>query len=169
MSTAGQMHMRRAQPAESRALRAWIVERHYTETAPPGFAFVLEALLDNERVGALMFGRPAARELDADLWLELTRMVFVDETPAHVESRGLALARRYIRRWQPNVVGLIAYSDPSVGHDGVVYRADGWAPFGRTRNSRSGWSTRPGRKPPAGERPSRKQRWVRAGEGGRRW
>lgn len=50
--------------------------------------------------------------------------------------------------------------DPSIGHDGTVYRADGWASFGRTRNVSQGWSNRPGRRAEDGP-PSRKTRWVR--------
>ena len=110
-------------------------------------------------VGAMLVGRPNSRELDPERWLELTRMHFVDDTPAMVESRGLALMRRHVRTWLPKIRMLIAYSDPSAGHEGTVYEADGWACYGRTRNSASGWQTRPGRRYEGP--PSRKFRWLR--------
>lgn len=159
-----QLALRRAQPSESRELREWIKARHYTKTAPPGYVLALEFLEQNghgqRRVGAMLLGRPTSRELPADRWFELTRMFFVDEAPPNTESRALALMRRHVRTWHPAIRGLLAYSDPSVGHGGTVYQADGWACFGRTRNSRHGWRTRPGRNAPEGA-PSRKVRWVR--------
>lgn len=151
--------MRRAQPSESRELRAWIAAHHYSGSAPPGYRFALEFLCERARVGAMLLGRPASRELDEQAWLELTRMYFVDDTERFVESRALAMMRRFVRTWVPQTKGLLAYSDPSVGHEGVVYSADGWAQFGRTRNG-SGWANRPGRKAAPGP-PSRKLRWVR--------
>lgn len=153
------MILRRAQPSESREVQAWIGARHYTGTAPPGYRVALEFVEKRERVGAMLLGRPTSRELDPQEWLELTRMFFLDEAPRNTESRGLAMMRRWVRVWMPQVRGLLAYSDPAVGHEGTVYRADGWAAFGRTRNSKIGWRNRPGRR--LTERPSRKLRFVR--------
>jgi len=144
------MNLRRAQPTESREVRAWIMARHYSRTAPPGYAVALEFIEGRERVGAMLLGRPTSRELDPRQWLELTRMFFVDAAPANTESRGLALMRKWVRTWLPGIRALLAYSDPSVGHRGTVYIADGWACFGRTRNSGHGWANRPGRRVPDG-------------------
>lgn len=152
--------MRRAQPSESRELREWIIARHYTRAAPPGYRFALEFVDGRRRVGGMLLGRPSSRELDEDVWLELTRMFFVEDTPKNTESRALGMMRRFVRVWVPGVRGLLAYSDPSVGHVGTVYAADGWACFGRTRNGTQGWRNRPGRRAAAGP-PPRKLRWVR--------
>lgn len=156
-----QLHLRRCQPAESRELRDWIAERHYTESAPPGYRFALEFLLGGDRIGGMLLGRPTARSLDDQLWLELNRMYFIDDTPHCVESRALAMMRKWVRTWAPRTLGLLAYSDPEQGHEGGVYLADGWAPFGRTSNGSHGFANRPGRMAPKGKRPSRKRRWVR--------
>ncbi len=152
------MILRRAQPSESREVRDWIEARHYTHSAPPGYVVALEFIEGRERIGAMLLGRPAARSLDPDEWLELTRMFFLDGTERFVESRALSMMRRFVRVWLPRTRGLLAYSDPSVGHDGTVYRADNWAQWGRTRNGWVGWATRPGRRAVA---PSRKLRWIR--------
>lgn len=156
-----QLQLRRLQPSESRELRTWITERHYLRSAPPGYRAALEFLLAGDRVGAMLLGRPAARSLDEKLWLELTRVYFTDAAPSNTESQGLAMMRRWVRVWMPEVRGLLSYSDPEVGHAGTIYLADGWAPFGRTSNGNSGWENRPGRKPAPTGRPSRKTRWVR--------
>jgi hypothetical protein len=154
------LHLRRLQPSESRELHAWISERHYLESCPPGHRYALEITLGGERIGGMLLGRPDARSIDERLWLQLTRMVFIDATPANVESQSLAMMRRFVRVWVPEVRCLLSYSDPEVGHAGIVYLADGWAPFGETRNSTKGWRSRPGRKGGEGA-PSRKTRWVR--------
>jgi len=156
------MLLRRCQPCESRELRAWIAQRHYTRSAPPGYVVALEFLdLHGQRIGGMLLGRPTSREIDADLWLELTRMYFVDEAPANTESQSLAAMRKWIRKWLPQIKGLLAYSDPTVGHTGGIYRADNWAPFGRTSGGSQSWSNRPNRHAPAGPT-SRKLRWIRS-------
>lgn len=155
------MILRRLQPSESRELRQWIIDRHYLKSAPPGYRVALEYLLDGARIGGCLVGRPSSRELDPVLWLEVTRFYFVDETPPFVESQGLAKMRRYVRIWMRQVRCLIAYSDPGQGHEGTIYLADGWAPFGRTsaRHDQAGWQNRKGRR--GEENYSRKVRWVR--------
>lgn len=155
------MILRRLQPSESRELRQWIIERHYLKSAPPGYRVALEFIEGGQRVGGMLLGRPAARMLDQSLWLELTRMYFVDEAPKNTESRALAKMRKWVRVWMPGVKGLLAYSDPGVGHAGTVYLADGWAPFGQTsaRHNQAGWNSREGRR--GEECYSRKVRWVR--------
>jgi hypothetical protein len=152
--------IRRAQPSESRALSAWIKERHYLRSTPPGYVVALEVVNGKDRIGAMLLGRPASKALAQDgRVLELTRMYLIDEAPANSESRALALMRRFVRTWLPSVRLLIAYSDPSVGHNGTIYEADGWGPFGSTsKKSGYGWKNRPNR---SNDPVTPKQRWVR--------
>jgi hypothetical protein len=145
-SIVGQFQMRRAQPSESREIAAWIKAHHYTKRTPPGYVVALEFLDGRKRIGAMLLGRPGPRKLDADRVLELTRMYFVDEAPTNTESRALAMMRKFVRTWLPNVRLLLAYSDPAAGHTGGVYEADGWAPFGTTGHRKGyGWRSRPSR------------------------
>lgn len=153
------MMLRRCQPSESRDLRRWIMERHYTRSAPPGYRIALEFLEGRERVGGMLLGRPTARSLDAQRWLELTRMYFVDEAPKNTESRALGMMWRFVWTWLPEVRGLLSYSDPSAGHAGTVYAADGWAAFGKTNSRSKPWRNRPGRAETHSG--ASKVRWVR--------
>jgi hypothetical protein len=151
--------MRRAQPAESRELSAWLKEHHYTHRTPPGYVLALEFTAAAERIGAMLLGRPAARGLNPDRIMELTRMHFVDETPLCTESHALSMMRRHVRVWLPQIRLLTTYSDPSQGHDGTVYEADGWAHFGRTTHKKGyGWKSRPNRND---DPVCVKDRWVR--------
>ena len=123
------MILRRCQPSESRELREWIKRSHYLESAPPGYVAALEFLEGKERIGGMLLGRPAARTYGEEI-LELTRMYFVDSAPKNTESAALAMMRAFVRKWFPSIRLLISYSDPSQGHTGGIYKADGWARFG---------------------------------------
>ncbi len=137
--------------------KAYIAAGHYLGGTPPEGIVKLWAFLGERRIGALMFGRTGAREWAKLPILELTRCYFETDTPPNVESRALALSRKYIRTWMPHIRLVLAYSSTGEGHAGTIYQADGWAPLGRTR----------GRPRFASKRPrmdvdiSDKLRWVR--------
>ena len=151
------MNLRRCQPSESRATSHWIALHHYLESCPPGFVQVIEFCEGKDLVGAMLLGRPSSKEYDPDTILQLHRMYFVDEAPKNTESQGLAMMRKHVRTWLPQIRLLLSYSDPEKGHQGTVYEADGWARFGITKSG-NGWKSRGGRRDQAN---SRKQRWVR--------
>jgi hypothetical protein len=118
----------------------------------------------SERIGALVLGRPSAPAFNGpgynvDTLLELTRMFMIDDTPRFAETKALGMMRKHVRMWFPQVGILIAYSDPSEGHEGTIYAADNWVRFGMTgKITGSGWNSRPGRKPTG---KASKQRWLR--------
>lgn len=154
-----QLALRRCQPSEALASKDWIAERHYLESAPPGFVHVYEFLARGVLIGGALLGRTNARQYDPDRILEVTRFYFVDDTERFVESRGLALLRKHVRIWIPKIRLLIAYSDPERGHEGTIYEADGWCQFGMTDGAWGyGWNSRKGRRD---QKVSKKHRWVR--------
>lgn len=158
------MMVRRCQPAEVGSLLVWTGENHYRGCTPPGCVCGLEVMEGSARIGALILGRPAAPAFNrggytVDTLLELTRMYMVDETERFAETKALAMMRKHVRTWFPQVGLLIAYSDPSVGHEGTIYEADNWVRFGMTgKVTGAGWNSRPGRKPTQN---ASKQRWLR--------
>ena len=99
------------QEEHAKELDRWIAERHYLRSAPCRARLRLW-IFDQQRsiIGAMMWGRPSARVYDQDKILELTRMFFVDDTELYVESRTLALARKYIRKHLPRVKLCLSYS-----------------------------------------------------------
>ena len=146
-----QVQIRRVQPGEARDVDTWITERHYRGCVPPGAVLRLEWILRGERIGAMMWGRPCARMLnaDADHLLELTRMYF-DGDGAISMTAALAQARKHIRSWFPQVKLLLSYADPQQGHEGIIYQADGWARFGKTTPKELGWANRDDRRDACG-------------------
>ncbi len=156
---AGKMNIRRCQPSEAREVLAWIKERHYLKSTPPGFVVVIEFLDGKHRIGAMQLGRPSASSLDQDRILELNRMYFIDDAPKNTESHALSMMRRFVRTWYPNIRLLLAYADPAQGHRGTIYEADGWAMFGKTSHKKGyGWRSRPDR---SADPVTPKVRWVR--------
>lgn len=105
--------------------------------------------------GPLVFAAPASRHIPTR-WLELSRWCIVSREPG-AGSKSWAHAVAQVRERWPGVTTIVSYSDPSVGHDGALYRATGWlwAPtWHRLRPPPSGngrWSDKP---------ESVKDRWV---------
>lgn len=154
-----QLTIRRCQPSEARATSKWIAAGHYLQSCPPGFIHVLEFLQGRDLVGAMLLGRPCAKQYEADRVLQLHRVYFIDDTPTNTESRALGLMRKHVRIWLPSIRLLLSYSDPEQGHQGTIYEADGWCKFGMTTEHWGyGWKSREGRRD---QRLSKKQRWVR--------
>lgn len=134
----------------------WLHERHYLHSTPAGAIIRMEFLENGQRIGAMMFGRNTSPKQDQRNVLCLTRMYFVDDAPKNTESRGLAMARKYIRKHCQEVKGLVAYSSTGQGHEGTVYQADGWFEVSRSRAARD---CRDGRK---NLDTSAKIKWVRS-------
>ncbi len=153
------MQVRRAQPSETEELKGWIAANHYLQSAPPGFVHLLEFIEGKNRLGGMVIGRPSAKTYDCNRILQVHRVWFIDETEHCIESKALALMRKHVRVWLPQIRLLLSYSDPSVGHEGTIYEADGWAPLGLTDEAWGyGWKSRNGRRD---QKVSRKMRWVR--------
>ncbi|AHD06447.1 hypothetical protein [Paenibacillus larvae] len=135
----------------------WIASRHYLKSTPAGAKLRLWILDEKRnRIGAMMWGRPTARNLDGNRLLELTRMCVIDDTDPFVESKALSLARKMIRKTMPDIKGLIAYSSTGQEHEGTIYEADNWFVLGVSKSGR--WSNRPGRED---RDTSVKKRWCR--------
>ncbi|MDQ0270750.1 Mom family adenine methylcarbamoylation protein [Cytobacillus purgationiresistens] len=149
----------RIEVSRSTELDRWVADRDYLKSTPAGARLRLWVLDDTgERIGAMMWGRPNARQLDQHALLELTRMYLVEEAPKNSESKSLGLARKYIRKNMPEIKGIIAYSSTGMRHEGTIYKADNWFELGRSKVSTKGWSNRVGRE---NRDASEKIRWVR--------
>lgn len=128
-------------------LDKWIKENHYLKSTPAGAVIRMEFVDDCEnRIGGMMWGRPTSPKVDQKSILELTRMYFIDKTEHCVESKALAMARKYIRKHYPQIMGLIAYSSTAENHKGTIYIADGWFKIAETRSNTASWDNREGRK-----------------------
>lgn len=125
-------------------------ESHYLGPAKRGVAY-------SDHAGVMVFANPSSRRLPQKTWMELTRWCILDPA-ANSGSSQCARAVRWVRDNHPEVTTVVSYSDPSVGHDGALYRASNWlwAPtWHRLRPPPSGNGTWDGDKTQA-----TKDRWV---------
>jgi hypothetical protein len=80
-------------------------------------------LVFSDRYGVMVFSSPASRHIPRE-WLELTRWC-IQSTESDAGSRQWSSASQWLRR-RTNASTVVSYSDPSVGHNGALYRACGW-------------------------------------------
>ncbi len=98
------------------------------------------ALLDGATpIGVIVFALPPretfVRYGVSEAW-ELARLFIEDVTPKNTETWFIARAIRWIQKNRPSVQLLVSYADPSVNHQGVIYRAGNWIVDGRTDQER---------------------------------
>lgn len=117
----------------------WLIERHYLGKWPGTRVCVLGMFVDSVLRGIVVFSLPpretGQRYASAVTW-ELSRLWIDDGVPRNAESWLLAQAVRHVRRNHPDVRCLVSYADPSVGHQGTIYRAAGWRADGWTDQGR---------------------------------
>src|SRR5690348_7094947 len=101
-------------------------------SAPPSHIAAFEFIEGRDRVGVLLMGRPSSRAYDPNHIAEFTRICFDRKLASNSASRALAMARKQVRIFWPQIKLLLSYHDPSK-HDGTMYLADGWCPLGFTR------------------------------------
>ncbi len=155
-------------PTNKEDIDYWVAERHYLKSRGSCAASIRMWFLDGskeqfvddtKKMGAMLWTIPSAPAFDNQTLLELKRMYFIDDTEANIESKALAMARRYIRNNYPKIKGLIAYSSTGQGHDGGIYKADNWFSIGIRKGSTWTRKSRPNR---ADRDTSDKILWVRS-------
>lgn len=102
---------------EPSVVAALLRENHYLGPSKRGFAW-------SDEYGAIVVATPTSRRLPMR-WLELVRWCIVSDVK-NAGSRQWAAFVRALREFRPDVTTLVSYSDPSVGHDGALYRACNW-------------------------------------------
>ena len=108
-----------------------------------------------DAVGVIVFASPSSRRLPTD-WIELSRWCLASEAK-NAGSAQWARAVAWLRERLPECSTVVSYSDPSVGHDGALYRASNWlwAPTWHVlRPPPTGAGMR------GGKRQAAKHRWV---------
>lgn len=89
-------------------------------------------------IGVIVFALPP-RETDirynCKTW-ELARLWLLDAVPKNAETYFIGQAVKYIRANHQEVGMLVSYADPSVGHQGTIYKAANWKADGRTDEGR---------------------------------
>jgi hypothetical protein len=102
---------------EPQAVASTLAAHHYLGPAYRGNAW-------QDKIGVLVFSAPTSRRLPTD-WLDLTRWcILLREKNAGSRQWG-QVAKALFERF-PEATTVVSYSDPSVGHNGALYRACNW-------------------------------------------
>lgn len=126
--------VRHAQRFEVQAM----IDAHYLHKWPGVVVSTIALCLDEVAVGVAVFALPpreTAKRYGGVTW-ELARLWVHDDEPRNTETWFLARAVKLIRREHPEVRFLVSYADPSVGHQGTIYRAANWREDGHTDQER---------------------------------
>jgi len=110
-----------------------IKHEHYLGTIPNA-STILISKIGNVITGIATFGRGANKNLGDDT-IELTRLCIPYYVIKPYGSTFLMMCNNYIREHFPEIKKLISYADPSVGHNGGIYRMAGWEKAGQTSSN----------------------------------
>lgn len=125
-------------PIPARAARQICQDKHYLRSYPGGAMLNFGVFGGDLLLGVVVLGvgptnlhrlfkDAQRREVAclARLWLD-------DRLGRNSESRVLGVVLRLLRKEQSTLKALVAYSDPSVGHTGMIYRAAGFLYLGES-------------------------------------
>jgi hypothetical protein len=108
-----------------------IVRNHYSHTLPGGTKMSFGVILNGRLLGVMTFGvgpfygYKLVDGATPDDVVTLTRLWLSDELQRNSESKVLGIALRSLKR-DTSLKFVIAYSDPTVGHLGIIYQATNW-------------------------------------------
>ena len=106
-----------------------MIQKHYLHCRPAVVEVCFVAECNGEPFGMVIYSQPP-RETHKRYGgpvLELARLWAKDCCPKNTETWMIAASVRLLRKSRPELVGLVSYADPSVGHSGIIYRASGWS------------------------------------------
>jgi len=124
-------------PCSIRDVEAFVTA-HYLGRRPGVVTLVLRIDIDDVPKGMIVFALPPRethRRYGGLTW-ELARLYLVDALPKNAETWVIGAALRYIKRTRPDVLYIVSYADPSVNHDGTIYKAANFKQDGRTDDER---------------------------------
>ncbi len=114
------------------------IRAHYLGKWPGVVTLRLGLFREEQLLGVIIYALPpreSSKRYGGMTW-ELARLWLDDAVPKNAETFLISRSARYIRRERPDVVALVSYADPSVGHSGTIYRAANWKDDGRTDQER---------------------------------
>jgi hypothetical protein len=115
------------------------IKAHYLHRWPGVVVLILAAYRDSLPVGCIVFALPpreTMKRYKVSLAWELARLYLLDSEPFNSETWLIAKAFKWIKKHFPKVELIVSYADPSVGHQGVIYKAANFEIDGKTDQER---------------------------------
>lgn len=111
---------------------------HYLHKSPAVVTLCLRIQVSEDPVGAIIFALPPKQtrvRYGGTTW-ELARLYLADSVPANAETWAIGQALKHIKANHKEVRFVVSYADPSVGHEGVIYKASNFTYDGMTDDER---------------------------------
>ncbi len=126
-------------PIPTMAAKDLCQRHHYSHSYPGGSLLNFGMFVETQLLGVSVIGVGPTnlhryfREARPEQVMCLTRLWLDDQLGRNSESRCLAIILRHLRREQIIIKAVVAYSDPSVGHTGIIYRGAGFLFLGTSQ------------------------------------
>lgn len=117
---------------------------HYSKTHHKVVVYAFSLMMSGVLAGACLFGMAAGNLKCMTVlnghdnprdYLELQRLVLLDEVPKNSESQFIGWCLRWLKK-NTTIKAIISFADPTYGHSGVIYRASNWIYTGRQKPAR---------------------------------
>ena len=112
----------------------FVKKHHYSGKMAATGLICFGAFLDNKIIGVAQWGRPINKYLHLHIvqntkwndFLELNRLVCIDDTPKNIESRFIKICLMLIKKNAPQIKWVMSFADATQCGDGAIYRASGF-------------------------------------------
>lgn len=118
----------------ARIANDFVRQNHYSHKIAATGLISFGAFLDGRLIGVAQWGRPINKYLHIGIvegtgwndFLELNRLVCIDDTPRNTESRFISICIKLIKKNAPQIKWVISFADATQCGDGTIYRASGF-------------------------------------------
>lgn len=118
----------------SKIANEFVKKHHYSGKVAATGLVCFGAFLDGRIIGVAQWGRPINKYLHLHIventkwndFLELNRLVCIDDTPKYTESRFIKVCLLLIKKQAPQVKWVMSFADATQCGDGTIYRASGF-------------------------------------------
>jgi hypothetical protein len=118
----------------SKVANDFVKKHHYSGKVAATAELHFGCFLNNRIIGVVQYGRAINKYLhinlvDGTLWnefMELNRMVLIDDTPKNSESRILGITFKLLKKYAPQIKWVMTFADAIQCGDGTIYRASGF-------------------------------------------
>lgn len=123
---------------------SFVDTHHYSHTHHKVVSYAFKLTMNGQLAGACLFGmvggNPKAVQVLTGYenhldYLELQRLVLLDEVPKNSESRFVGWCLRWLQK-NTDVKAVVSFADPKFGHKGTIYRASNFLYLGKQKQDR---------------------------------
>jgi hypothetical protein len=122
------------EPISAKIAIPFVKKYHYSHKVAATSLINFGAFLGKRLIGVAQFGRPINKYLHIKIvegtkwneFLEINRIVCIDDTPKNTESRFIAICIKLIKKNAPQIKWIMSYADACSCGDGTIYRASGF-------------------------------------------